>query len=149
MPIVYIEKEMQTLDQETNVSLFQFSQHREHHYFLLTHENKKFMVSTTFSSKERLGASKNSRKHTYHIDGFSHVESKDITRTYDKDLDIWVNRHAGLYVRANHENYKDIIVSHLLILMRYGHSESEWPHETIVDFSRLDESRKAQGIAHL
>ncbi len=105
------------------------------------------MLSTLFSSVELPEANDDGRTHTHKVYGFSHLDEKDITRTYNKDLDVWAYNHAGQYVKANHLSYKSIIESHLKILMRFGHSEDQWPHVSVIDFTELDKNRKGQGIA--
>lgn len=140
MPIIYDEEKVQAIDNDSKTSLTHFDQQREYGYYLLAHDNQMFMVSLTFSSAPLRVPTEEGRQHTFHIMGFSHVDPRDITRVFDEDLGRWVNRHCGRYLQADYKPYKDVIIAHLRVLESYGCSLSEWPHEIIIDFSRLDES---------
>jgi len=142
MPIIYDKEKFQAINRETKTSLTHFQQERDSDYYLLEADGEMFMVSLTFSSAPLSVPTEEGRCHTFYVQGFSHVNPKDIGRVYDQDFEVWRNQHSGRYVHADYKPYKDVIISHLRVLKSYGHSLSEWPHEIVIDFSRLDESLK-------
>jgi len=142
MPIIYDKEKFQAINRDTKTSLTHFQQERDYGYYLLEADGEMFMVSLTIGFSNHSVTNEEYRRHTLYIQGFSHVNPKDIGRVYEQELEVWRNQHSGRFIHADYKPYKDVIISHLRVLKSYGHSLSEWPNEIIIDFSRLDESLK-------